>query len=54
MHINLKGRNILLGDFKEVYDEEGKELSELVQEWINENKTYIVANINKQSYNSTQ
>ena len=26
---------------KEVFDENGKELSELLQEWINENKSYI-------------
>jgi len=44
----------LITDFKEVFDDNGKDLSELLQEWINENKSHIVANISKQSYNSTQ
>lgn len=26
---------------KEIFNEKGKELSELIQEWINENKVYI-------------
>ena len=41
-------------NIKEIYAKEGKELTELIQEWINENIDNILAKQRQQSYNASK
>ena len=41
-------------NIKEIYAKEGKELTELIQEWINENIDNILAKQRQQSYSASK